>query len=62
MDRDSFEEQYGETIDEYAEDYGLYDSYLYETVMEKVWLTALYRTVPRKQRMTAPKKQTISCK
>ena len=36
MDRDSFEEQYGETIDEYAEDYGLYDSYLYETVMEKV--------------------------
>ena len=36
LDRESFEEETGQTIDEYAEDYNLYESYLYQLVMEKL--------------------------
>ncbi|MBR0374424.1 MAG: trigger factor [Mogibacterium sp.] len=36
LDREVFEEEYGMTIDEYAEDYNLYESYLYELIMDKV--------------------------
>ena len=36
MDRKEFEEEYGQTIEEWALDYDIYPSYLYETVMEKV--------------------------
>ena len=36
MDEDSFKEQSGMTIEEYAEQNNLYDSLLYERVMDKV--------------------------
>jgi len=37
---DTFESQNGMTIQEYAEDNNLYMSYLYNTVMERLWNTA----------------------